>query len=220
MSISRSLSSSPTVIDISVTLRQGLARWPGDAPWKLEPLQRMNQGAACNLSAIGMGVHMGTHVDAPWHFGEGDRTVETIPLRQMVIPARVLDCTHVTDAIHRDDIKGKLEGVEAVLFKTANSGKLERREPFDVDFVHLGIDAADVLVEQGIQTVGIDYLSIEGYQAAGAPVHHRLLGAGIFIVEGLDLTEAETKDYLLAVLPLKIEGADGAPARAVLIDAL
>lgn len=206
------------IIDISVTLRAGLAAWPGEDLWQLEPLQRMAEGDAANVSSVRMSLHTGTHVDAPWHFGEGDRTVEAIPMGQLVIRARVLDLTHVEQVIIRSDLEGKLEGVQAVLFKTTNSGLLAGRQPFIRDFVHLDESAAEYLVEQHMLTVGVDYLSVEGYHADQAPVHHRLLGANILIVEGLDLTRAAPRDYLLIVLPLKIEGADGAPARAILID--
>lgn len=210
--------SSLRIIDISVTLRQGLACWPGDDFWRLEPTQRIAAGDPCNLSRATMSLHTGTHVDAPWHFGEGDRTVEAIPLSQLVIRARVLDFTNVESAIGRGDLEGKLDGIQAVLLKTTNSGKLESLEPFDQDFVHLDESAAEYLVEHNIRTVGVDYLSVEGYHVENAPVHHRLLGANVFIVEGLDLSEVEPRDFLLVVLPLKIEGADGAPARAILID--
>jgi arylformamidase len=72
-------------------------------------------------------------------------------------------------------------------------------------------------MECGIKTLGVDYLSIDGFHAQGAPVHHRLL-KDVFVVEGLDLSGVEAGDYLFVALPLKIAGADGAPARAVLID--
>jgi len=209
--------SGPRVLDISVTLRQGLACWPGEDFWAFEPVHRMDQGGPCNVSRVRMGCHTGTHVDAPWHFGKSDKTVESIGMDRLVIKARVLDLTHVGKAITRRDLEGRLEGVRAVLFKTANSGKLERLEPFDTEFVHLDASAAEYLVEQKILTVGVDYLSVEGYHAANAPVHHRLLGADVFIVEGLDLSSAAPGDYLFIALPLKIQGADGAPARAILI---
>lgn len=206
------------VIDISVTLRKGLASWPGEDFWSFEAVHRMDKGDPCNVSRISMGLHTGTHVDAPWHFGKSDLTVDKVPLNRMVIGTRVLDLTGVKGSISRADLEGKLEGTSSVLFKTTNSGKLEALEPFDTEFVHLDESAADYLVEQGIITVGVDYLSVEGYHAKEAPVHHSLLGAGVFIIEGLDLSHVEPRDYLLIALPLKIEGADGAPARAVLID--
>ncbi len=210
--------SGPKVLDVSVTLRKGLASWPGEDFWSFDPVHRMDEGGPCNVSKISMGCHTGTHVDAPWHFGKSAETVEAIPMNRLVIGARVLDLTRVKKAITRVDLEGKLEGVRAILFKTTNSGKLERLEPFDTDFVHLDATAADYLVEKKILTVGVDYLSVEGFHAQNAPVHHRLLGADVFIVEGLDLSNVEPKDYLFVVLPLKIQGADGAPARAILID--
>ncbi len=210
--------SSDRIIDISVTLRQGLACWPGEEYWRLEPTQRMAAGDHCNLSRATMSLHTGTHVDAPWHFGEGDRTIEAISLSQLVIKARVLDLTHVESAIGRVELEGQLDGIQAVLLKTTNSGRLEALEPFDKDFVYLDESAAEYLVEHGIRTIGVDYLSVEGYHVENAPVHHRLLRAEILLVEGLDLSGVEPRDYLLVVLPLKIEGADGAPARAILID--
>ncbi len=203
--------------DISVTLRKGLASWPGEDFWRLDPVCRMDEGAPCNVSKLAMGCHFGTHVDAPWHFGKSDVRVDQIPLDRMVIDARVLDLTHVEKAVSRADLEGKLEGTRAVLFKTRCSGKLDRQEPFDKDFIHLDITAADYLMEKQIVTLGVDYCSIDGFHVVGAPVHHRIL-KDIFVIEGLDLSGVEPRDYLFIVLPLKIEGADGAPARAVLIE--
>ncbi|MBI1784172.1 cyclase family protein, partial [Candidatus Sumerlaeota bacterium] len=124
---------------------------------------------------------------------------------------------HVEKSVGRKDLEGKIDGVRAVLFKTRNSGKLEAQEPFDREFIYPDITAADYLMEKGIITLGVDYCSVDGFHVQGAPVHHRIL-KDIFVVEGLDFSNVEPGDYLFVVLPLKIEGADGAPARAVLID--
>lgn len=206
------------IIDISVTLQKGVPCWPGEDFWNFEPVARMDQGAPCNVSKFAMGAHMGTHVDSPWHFGMSDQTVEAIPMDQLVVPARVLDLTHVTKAVTRDDLLDKIDGTQAVLFKTKNSGKIENLQPFDKEFIHPDPSAAEYLVEKGIKTLGVDYLSVDGFDVKGAPVHHILLGAGVFIVEGLDLSKVEPRDYMFIVLPLKILGSDGAPARAILID--
>ncbi|HEX6213072.1 MAG TPA: cyclase family protein [Methylomirabilota bacterium] len=205
------------IIDISVTLRDGLAAWPGEDFWRLDPVHRMAEGGPANVSRIQLGLHTGTHVDAPWHFAKSDVTVEALPLDRLVTRARVLDLTGVRAAVSRGDLEGLLTGVPAVLLKTRNSGSLERGEPFRPDFIHLDASAAEYLVEAGIRTVGVDYLSVEGFHASDAPVHHRLLGAGVVVIEGLDLREAAPGDYLLVALPLKIAGGDGAPCRAVLI---
>ncbi len=205
------------IIDISVTLRDGLAAWPGEDHWRLDAVHRMADGAAVNVSRIVTGVHNGTHVDAPWHFGMSEQTVEALPLDRFLTPARVLDLTAVARAVSRADLEGRLTGTPAVLLKTRNSGRLEALEPFDREFIHLDQSAAELLVEAGIRTVGVDYLSVEGFHVDGAPVHKTLLGAGVAIVEGLDLSGVAPGDYTLVALPLKIAGADGAPCRAVLI---
>jgi arylformamidase len=207
------------VIDISVTLRKGVPCWPGEDFWEFQPVARMEKGDPCNVSKFAMGCHMGTHVDAPWHFGIGDQTVEAIPMEQLILPARVIDLTHVDKKIARSDLEGKIDGVQAVLFKTKNSGTIDSLKPFDKEFIHPDPSAGEYLVERGIKTLGVDYLSVDGFGVKGAPVHHILLGNGVFIVEGLDLSKVEPRDYLFVVLPLKILGADGAPARAILIDA-
>lgn len=206
------------IIDISVTLRDGLAAWPGEQSWRFEAVHRIAAGGPANVSRVTMGAHTGTHVDAPWHFGDGPRTVEALALDQLVTRARVVDLMHVERSIARRDLEAHLAGTTAILCKTRNSGSLERLEPFKENFIHLDATAADCLVERGIRTVGVDYLSVEGFHVPNAPVHHRLLGAEVCIVEGLDLSHVAPGDYLLVVLPLKLAGADGAPARAVLID--
>lgn len=220
--------------DVTVALRKGVASWPGEDFWRFEPVCRMSEGAPCNVSKFAMGCHLGTHVDSPWHFGKGEKTIESIGFDQMIVPARVLDLTDVEVAVSREHLEGRIDGIArtgggvraawsaewkggAVLTKTRNSGTLASLEPFREEFVHLDASAADYLVEKGIRTVGVDYLSVEGFRAVGAPVHHRLLGADVFIVEGLDLSDVPEGDYLLVVLPLKIEGSDGAPARAILV---
>jgi arylformamidase len=102
-----------------------------------------------------------------------------------------------------------------VFFKTRMSGQLNNRE-FQEDFVHLTPAAAARLVQAGIKLVGIDYLSVEKFQSPDFGAHHALLRAGVVIVEGLDLSEAEPGGYDMACLPLRIVGADGSPARVVL----
>jgi arylformamidase len=205
------------IIDISVTLRDGLAAWPGEENWRLDATRRIAAGDAANVSRVTMGLHTGTHVDAPWHFGLSDDTVESLPLDRFITPARVVDCTSVPHAVTREDLAGRIDGTTAVLLKTANSGTLESLAPFNRQFVHLDASAATYLVESGIHTVGVDYLSVEGFFAEGAPVHHILLAARVAILEGLDLSKVEPGDYMLVAAPLKIAGADGAPCRAVLI---
>lgn len=204
-------------LDVTVTLSERLAPWPGQEVWEFSPLLRMDKGDVCNVSMYRVSCHAGTHVDSPWHFGMSPQTLESIPLDQMITPARVVDLTHVASAITKADLVGKIEGARAVLCKTTNSGTLESGAPFNTEFVYIAEDAANYLVDCGVRTVGVDYLSVEGFHAPEPVTHRALLGNDVFIVEGLDLSKAAPGEYLFVVLPLKVEGADGSPARAVLL---
>jgi len=103
-----------------------------------------------------------------------------------------------------------------LLFRTANSARCWQTHHFVEDFVYIAEDAALLLAERGVQTVGVDYLSVGGYRVDGARIHRILLGAGIWIIEGLDLSSVVAGRYEMICLPLKLHEGDGAPARAIL----
>jgi arylformamidase len=203
------------LIDATVPLSSGVPTFPGDPRYQMTFAHRISEGKPYNVAHIDLGVHSGTHVDAPFHFLAEGATVEQLPLEILMGPARVLEIP-VPDAIDRFDLERvDLRGTVRLLFKTRNSGTL-RRPDFREDFVHLTESAARHLVEVGVMLVGIDYLSVEKFGSTDFPVHHVLLGAGVVIVEGLDLSDAEPGEYDMACLPLRLVGADGAPARVVL----
>ena len=203
------------LIDATVPLSASVPTFPGDPRYQMTFAHKMSDGQPYNVAHLDLGAHAGTHVDAPFHFLAGGATVEQLPLEILMGPARVLEIP-VPDAIDRFDLeKFDLRGAVRLLFKTRNSGTLRRPE-FREDFVHLTESAARYLVEAGVMLVGIDYLSVEKFGSTDFPVHHVLLGAGVVIVEGLDLSEAATGDYDMACLPLCLVGADAAPARVVL----
>ncbi|MBE0428844.1 MAG: cyclase family protein [Thermoleophilia bacterium] len=205
------------IIDISVPIYTGMVFYPGDTGAVVEPVRRIAEGADSNISELRLGSHTGTHVDAPHHFENNRETVDRIPLEVLVGPARVVDLTGVEALISRENlIAAGADGAERLLMKTTNSGLWARPE-FASDFVALAGDGADYLIQQGVKLVGIDYLSIEQFKPEEYYVHHALLGSGITVLEGTDLSEIEPGDYDLACLPLKVLDADGAPARAVLI---
>lgn len=176
----------------------------------------MGHGDEANLSRLEMSAHTGTHVDAPLHFFPNGRSLDTMPLSATVGPARVIEIHDperiAADALAPHDIR---QG-ERLLFKTRNSANDWSREAFRKDFVYLSTDAAEFLAECKVATVGIDYLSVAGYRKNESAVHRALLGAGIWIIEGLYLGEAEPGVYELICLPLRIADSDGAPARAAL----
>ena len=190
--------------------------FPGDPPVSIERVSALATGGACNLSRIGMGVHSGTHIDAPMHFIEGGGGIEAFPLDAFCGPAFVADATMLTAHIGAPSLAALAmpPGCERVLFKTTNSS-LWDLPSFNEHFLALLPDAAEVLIARGVRLVGIDYLSIAPFSDP-APTHVTLLHAGVVILEGLDLRAVEPGSYELLCLPLRLEGIDGVPARALL----
>jgi arylformamidase len=200
--------------DISVPIRSDMPIYAGDPGVELERASSIAEGGHANVSKLSMGVHTGTHVDAPVHFIEGAPGMEGVPLDALYGPAVVVDATAVVaDSLGEAELEGLdiPAGAERVLLKTRNSELWA--QPFTRDFVRLDGSGARFLVARGVRTVGLDYLSIGDHDA-----HRELLGAGVVPVEGLDLREIEPGAYTLVCLPLDIVGSDGAPARAVLIE--
>jgi len=205
----------PRIYDVSLTIEPAMVVWPGDPPVAVENASAIAEGGSSNLSLFKMGSHTGTHVDAPRHFIDGAAGVDAISPAVLTGPARLFQLSQVK-RIDRSVLEGlDLEGVSRLLLGTGNSALLGKR-PLSMDYAYVTGDAARYLVERGVKLVGIDYLSIEEHGTAGHPVHHALLGAGIVIVEGLDLAGVPAGDYDLLCLPLKMKDADGAPARVLL----
>jgi len=204
------------VIDISVPNGPTQHVYPGDPPPRVEQAKAIRAGDVCNVSLLTMGSHTGTHVDAPYHFIDGGARLGEVALERMVGEALVVDLRGraAVDAAALES--AALRTGDILLCRTDNSWRWEKAE-FQRDFVYLTLDAAGLLVERGIRAVGIDYLSIEQFGSSDFPVHHRLLGAGVFVIEGLDLRAVEPGRYTLVCLPLKFPDLDGAPARAVLL---
>ena len=204
------------LVDVSVLLAPGLATYPGNPAYEISPVDRIADGHGSNNSRLVMGTHTGTHVDAPLHFFDGRPGVEAMPLELLIGRARVIDLPHrggITEA-HlaaaglREDLR--------VLLRTPNSALWNTTDGFHTDYTYLTEGGAKFLVSQGVKVVGVDYLSVEQYNKPGAPAHMALLGNGIIIIEGLNLSEAEAGQYEMYCLPLKIANGDGAPARVVL----
>jgi len=196
--------------DVTIPMRPGMTVWPGEPEFSFQPLSRIAEGASCNVSSIAMSTHTGTHCDAPWHFVDGAHTLDKVDRNLFIGEALVLSLPEVdvVDAAHLPENRMPTR----VLFKTRNS-EIPVDGMFDRNFAALSTDAAERLVADGVQLVGIDYLSIAPFDN-GAPVHQILLSAGVFIVEGLRLADVSPGVHDFIVLPLSIEGADGAPCRA------
>ena len=207
------------IIDVSLPISPALPVWPGDPAVVLEKVSSMDAGAHDNVSRLACGVHTGTHVDAPHHFLNDHRTVESLALDVLVGPAQVVQIPPEVKVVSEEVLETAVlpRGTERLLLKTSNSELWERREnTFFTGFVGISEDGANWLVRYGIKLVGIDYLSVAPYHQS-IPTHRSLLTAGIIIIEGLDLSATEPGSYSLYCLPLKLVGSDGAPARVILI---
>jgi arylformamidase len=199
--------------DISVPIRPEMHIYDGNPGVRLERETSIADGAHANVSRLELGVHTGTHVDAPLHFIDDGAGAETLALDTMLGAAVVVDATTVDGDLDAAALAGLdlPAGARRILLKTRNS-VLWERDSFTHDFVRLTGTGARFLIERGVELVGIDYLSI-----GDADAHRALLGADVTVLEGLDLREIEPGEYDLVCLPLRLEGADGAPARAVLL---
>jgi arylformamidase len=204
------------VWDISVKDEPGMHIYPGDPAIEVRRVRAIAEGAAANLTHVALGAHTGTHVDAPAHFIDGAPTLEQIPLDRFVGPATVFDLRGrpAIDAAALRSCDVATAGI--VLLKTDNSELWDRRG-FQEGFTYLTADAAAYLLDCGVKTIGMDYLSIEQFGSATFEVHKLLLGRGVLIIEGLDLRAIAAGSYTLVCLPLNLQGVDGAPARAVLM---
>jgi arylformamidase len=203
-------------IDVSVPLQSGMVRWPGDPDVKIERTLSIDRGEPANQSAISMGAHIGTHIDAPLHFIKRGASIDTLPLSAVMGPCRVIGISN-PEAIVVEELRGHhIRSGERLIFKTANSPRCWESEGFVEDYVYITPDAAKMLAARGVRTVGIDYLSVGGFRKGGIPTHVALMKAGIWIIEGLDLTRVHPGRYELLALPLKITGCDGAPARVLM----
>jgi len=205
------------IFDISAPLSDILPVWKGDPSVQIDrKVINESNDIIINSSRIAMGVHCGTHIDAPRHFIPDGNTIDKMALDILIGTALVCEITD-PEKIDCPEIKEHdLTGVQRILFKTKNSGNWPKEKKFNEKFIYLAPDGASYLVEKGIKLIGIDYLSIDKYQATNYPVHHILLSNDIVIVEGLNLHSIKPGLYELICLPLSIPGNEGSPARAVL----
>jgi arylformamidase len=207
------------IYDISLTVTPDLPTWPGDPPIVVDRFVKMEEGAPNNVTRISMCAHVGTHVDAPYHFlGGNTPTVDELSLKTLTGRVYVLEMLGVNlitaKALEKAEIPPR---TRRLIFKTRNTALWSNpAHPFKTDFVALSPDGAQFLVERGVKLVGVDYLSVAPYTDP-IPTHQILLKAGVVVIEGLNLSQVSQGRYSLYCLPMKLAGSDGAPARAILI---
>ena len=202
-------------IDISLPVHSGMVVWPGDRPVSVEQTQFLERGDPFNLTECRFTAHTGTHLDAPRHFLPAGDDMDALSLEAVLGPCRVVRI-HDPVAVRPSELPGDLRPGDRILFQTNNSFNNIRLPQFVEEFVYVSKEAAAALVEAGVRTVGIDYISIGGFHHDLVETHLVLLGAGIWVIEGLDLAAVDPGEYELVCLPLRLAGAEGAPARAAL----
>lgn len=205
------------LIDISAPITPAMPVWPGDPELVFETPLHLDNGDPATVSRLSMSAHCGTHVDAPAHFIAGSEKLQALSLDGWQGKCQVIEVTHASE-VTVEDIAGQLASeTQKVLFKTKNSDTAWYQKPFNKEFIHIPLTTAEWLVAQGINLVGIDYLSVESFYADGAPTHHYLLGNNVRILEGLVLGDVAAGQYQLHCAPIHLahpNAGDGAPARA------
>lgn len=202
-------------IDVTRPIHAGMPCWPGDPEPVVERFANIGPDSFCNTSKLSMSVHTGTHMDAPLHFIDGAEPMDAMPLDAVIGEARVVQINDPV-AVRPAELPTDLAEGERILFKTRNSTEFWTKPGFQQDFVYISHDAARLLAETRVRTVGVDYLSIGGFHADMRETHLAILGAGIWVIEGLDLSQAAPGGYEMVCLPLRLQGAEGSPARVVL----
>ena len=206
------------IYDVSVPISEKTPVYEGDPSVEISLKLSMEDGEIANVSQICMGVHTGTHVDAPNHFIKDAKKVADLDLETLIGKCRVVGLGVDVMAIEPKHVED-LKDVTRVLFKTRNSDFwADVNQGFRKDFTYITPEAAKVLVENGVRLVGIDYLSVEAFDAETPETHITLLKKEVIILEGLDLREVSAGEYELICLPVKIAGGagDGSPSRTVL----
>lgn len=209
------------IYDVTIPISEKMPVWPGDQGVRIETLARIAEGDQVNSSRVNISSSAGTHVDAPYRYIQKGLTADRLPLALLMGPAFVAE----VDGLEGNTIQvydlAKLHfpsDTKRLLLKTSNSDLWQYGyTDFDRDFVHLAPETAEWLVKRNIELIGMDYLSVEAYGARDFRVHHALLGAGVVILEGLDLSRVPPGRCELVCLPLKIERSDAAPARVLVI---
>ena len=207
--------------DISRTLADELAPWPGDTPFEFRLIQKISAGGVVNLGSIRMSVHNGTHADAMFHFDESGPTMERAPLESYLGRAAVIDLADRFSAdgkrlIEIDDLRPEEANISAASRVLIKTGACCDSTVFPSWIPVIASDVAEWLQTKGVQLLGLDLPSVDSIDAKVLANHHALARAGIWIIESLDLSAVSPGLYNFAAFPLKIAGGDGAPVRAVL----
>ena len=194
------------IYDISQELFN-CAVYPGDPQPIREVKLKISEGAICNLTAFEMCAHNGTHVDAPYHFLDGEETIDRVPLNKFIGYAYVAE--------HDGDITAEV--AERILKDAKNADERASERILVKGNAVMTKEGAEVFAKAGIKLFGNESQTV-GPLDAPMEVHLVMLGAKIVLLEGIRLAEVPVGVYLLNAAPINLGGSDGAPCRAVLMD--
>ena len=206
-------------LDVTWPITPKMVVWPGQPQTERHRTSSMDEGKSSNVSTLTMSLHTGTHMDAPLHFYQDGADITAAPFEAMFGPVRIAEIAGAV--VSRAELEayearvGELKAEERIFCKTANSRRSWLTEPFDESYVAVDDIAARYLVERKISVVGVDYLSVAPF-ADTFHTHRTLLGAGVWVIEGLDLRNIAEGQYEMAAMPLKIVGGDASPLRVLL----
>lgn len=200
-------------IDISQPLQNDYAAWPGDTPFSYEVAMTKEETGSVNIGKLSTSTHMGTHIDAPFHFLNEGATVEQLPIDIYVGRARVIELKDATSIGRKELEKIDFDGATRILLKTGRRGDLT---VFPSTFTTIAADLAPLLKERGVKLLGVDTPSVDNETSKTLDAHHALYENGVLILENIVLDDVIPGDYELIALPLHIVGADGSPVRAVI----
>jgi arylformamidase len=205
------------IYDVTINLSSDFPTWPGDTPARIEKTSTLSKGDIYNSSSIHSSLHWGTHIDAPYHLYQNKWTIDQIPLNILMGEVQVLEIPKVEQINVQELEKHPIKSGIRIIIKTRNSEFWNNPDSLRTDFSALTPDAARYLVQRGTLLVGIDYASLDLYEASDLPVHQILCSHNIIGVEYLDLRAITAGFYELICLPMKIKNGDGAPARVLLM---
>lgn len=201
------------IYDISRPLNDSAPVWPGDEPYRFSRKLSIADGASVNLGSISLSVHAGSHADAPLHFLDGGAGIDAMGLSVYIGPAAVIDVSgHATITV---EIIESVDFGDSARLLLRTGGWPEANE-FPSEFPVIAHDVPAYLWSRGIVLLGLDVPSVDLFDSKDLPNHHALYRHGIHILEALQLQEVPPGPYELIALPLRLEGADGSPVRAIL----
>lgn len=202
--------------DISPPLSPATAVWPGDTPYTVERSESIATGGSVNLSSIAATPHLGAHADAPFHVSREGAGIAELPLEPFLGPCKVIEVPPEPLILPAHLGEVDTGNPPRVLLKTGSAWKGGDRTVFPERFSALSPELARHLAENGTLLVGLDTPSVDPFDSEGLPAHHALVEGGVLSLEGLDLDAVPPGVYELIALPLRLEGLDASPVRAVL----